>query len=411
MSDDLSGKHQNGYSQEAPVVPIPGKNGSTERATGVTGTSDPSGSGSSPADSGTKAVEPKVVEMNPRLLRRLLISRQFTEKIPDARLAFKQLEIKGQNPEPGNLLFQVSGPGNAIDIIDRPYERFFAYERLLEDLCADDEDKYKTIHKGTPFYFLAWTAFLMGDYEKAVFYMDAAISEDKKNLGGKWTEYPAGRFLTLSESRDQAARIITQELRTEIDTQIDRFKKVSNKALTLEKYVNEFVIPLMEDREARSIITALYSYVLECSDRLIMIRLRSDYGGSIEPFLVHLFKGGLIFESLIRKLNPEVKNQKTGERLITLYGFLCDPGFKIKYDLKDIDNQFSEPLDTLNEIISYCKKGDSSTIAFITAYRLRNLTGHNLARTAEFNDPEDYLHLYHQVINALFYVIAKKLKL
>jgi hypothetical protein len=412
MNDDLNGKQKGTNSQSGPAGPNSGKNGRSESSTGATGPSAPGGSGNGPANPGTKVIEPMAVGMKPRLLRRLIISRQFTEKIPDARLVFKQLDIKGKNPEPGNLLFQASGPGNIIDIIDRPYERFFGYETLLEDLCADDEDKYKIIHKGTPFYFLAWTAFFMGDYEKAVFYMDAAISEDKKNLGGKWTEYPAGRFLTLSESRDQAAWIITQELRAEVDTQIERFKKVTNKALTLEKYVNEFVIPLMEDREARSIITALYSYVLEYSDRLILIRLRSDYGGSIEPFLVHLFKGGLIFESLIKKIDTEIlTNKDKAEGKLTIGSFLYDREFRKKYGVEDITEHLEKRFKTLDEIIDYFEDGKNATIAFSAVCAIRNFTGHTLARTGEFKDPEDYTQLYHQVINALFYVIAKKINL
>ena len=94
--------------------------------TGETGTSSLSGSGNNPTDLASGAGKHRAVGLNPRLLRRLTVSRQFTAKIPDARRAFKQLEIKGKNSEPGNQFFQEYGTGNTIDMIDRPYERFFA---------------------------------------------------------------------------------------------------------------------------------------------------------------------------------------------------------------------------------------------------------------------------------------------
>jgi hypothetical protein len=386
------------------------------QVTGATGPASPSGTSSGPSNPTPGAGHKRAVGMNPRVLRRLLISRQLTEKIPDARLAFSQLEIKGKSSEPGNLFFQLSGVGNPLDIVDRPYERFFAYERLLDDLCADDKDKYNAIHKGTPFYFLAWTAFLMGDYEKAVFYMDAAVSEDKENLGGDWIKQPAGYFLTLNDSRLQSGRIITQELSAEIDTQIDRFNLVSGKALTLEGFVDKFVTPnLLAASEARSIITALYSFVLEYSDRVLMLRLRSEHGGSIEPFLVHLFKGGLIIESLLRLEYPTVtlkeKKKKVTRTPKGMGEFFKDDAFNIRYGLYQVKTNLRKSLRTLKEIIAYSKKDGSPTRAFITAYRLRNLTGHTLARTDEFKNPEDYSHLYNQVMNAVFYVIAVKLKL
>lgn len=417
MSENLTGKHQNGNSQAGPIGPIPGKNGPSEPSTGATGPSAPGGSGNGPANPKTKVVRPKKVRLNPRVWRRSAIPSIFTERIPAARLAFIQLEMNGQTQERGDLLFREYGPGNTRDIIDRPYERFLAYEVLLEDLKNDDDEKYKIIHKGTPFYFLAWTAFLMGDYEKSVFYMDAAISEDKKNLPDDWKKYPAGKSLTLSDVAYQLAKIITQELTEQLNTQFDRFNKIperrNKKKLTIKKLVNKFVMPLMENPEARSIITAFYSFISEYNDRLTMNRLRSEHGGSIEPFLMHLFKGGLIFESLIRLENPNVTIAKKRKRVkpSTIGEFFYSGRFNKKYALKDIDKDRNKSLRTLKEILTYCKNQSGPTKAFITVNKLRNFTGHTLARTDEFRDPEDYSHLYHQAVNALFYVIAKKLKL
>ena len=70
---------------------------------------------------------------------------------------FQKLEING--PQDGDWFFETFGPGNVLYFTDRPYERFCDYEELLLALQENDPNKYRLIHKGTPFYYLSWTAF------------------------------------------------------------------------------------------------------------------------------------------------------------------------------------------------------------------------------------------------------------
>ena len=102
----------------------------------------------------------------------------------------------------GDELFHLFGPGNVIPFPDKPFERFSDYENLLKQMRKSDRQKYEKIHKGTPFYFLAWTAFDLRNYEKALFYIDAAISEDIKNANTEpWLQLPASKFRLLLTSR------------------------------------------------------------------------------------------------------------------------------------------------------------------------------------------------------------------
>ncbi|MGD0778045.1 MAG: hypothetical protein ABSC05_35120 [Candidatus Solibacter sp.] len=89
-------------------------------------------------------------------------------------------------PQQGNQFFEVFGPGNIVSNPDRPFERFSDYEELLVRLMATDRDKYQKMHKGTPLGFMSWLAFDLRNYEKALFYMDAGISEDVKNFPDNW---------------------------------------------------------------------------------------------------------------------------------------------------------------------------------------------------------------------------------
>jgi hypothetical protein len=70
-----------------------------------------------------------------------------------AREVFQNLQIAG--PQDGDRFFETFGPGNIVSWVDRPYERFSDYEELLLLLEHDDPEKYREIHKGTPFYYLS----------------------------------------------------------------------------------------------------------------------------------------------------------------------------------------------------------------------------------------------------------------
>jgi hypothetical protein len=84
------------------------------------------------------------------------------------------------DPAGADRIFERFGPGNTIAGQHQPFERFEWYRELLKLLHARWPAKYGQIHKGTPFFFLAWLAFDLRHYEKALTYLDAAISEDTR---------------------------------------------------------------------------------------------------------------------------------------------------------------------------------------------------------------------------------------
>ena len=320
------------------------------------------------------------------------------QKIAAARLAFRQMFIRG--PEDGDRFFEAYGPGNTIEVIESPFERFEDYELLLRTLKTDDPDKYEEIHKGTPFYFMAWTAFDLQNYERAVFYMDAAISEDIRKDPTKWLENPGSKFLTLSSLDDQVAKRITEKLRNEIEKELNRFNTISKlEAITTEKLVEKFVKVLVQDKSKRSIITALYSFLLEYEDRFQELGLRSSEGGSIEPFLSHLFKGCQIFESLLKHLYP---NKDNGQNTETLGDIFETNDFN-----SDFPNFVKTKSTSLNDICKDIKSEDIQT-AFNTTYNLRNTTSHNLVWDDIFDDAGNYTKFYQQILNAVLFIIAKK---
>jgi hypothetical protein len=206
--------------------------------------------------------------------------------------------------EQEDSFFSTFGPGNLLQATDRPFERFRDYEDLLQMLQRRNPQKYERIHKGTPFFFLARTAFDIRNYEKTLYYLDAAISEDVRNFGNDWINRPGALLLRLTTRPHVAERVIRQ-IRQLLSDQISRFNGISSLApIRIDLFIDEFVVRLMQTSSTRTIISAFYVFLFEATERLTELRLRSTQGSSLGPVIAHLFSGGLIFESLLKYLYP-----------------------------------------------------------------------------------------------------------
>jgi hypothetical protein len=317
--------------------------------------------------------------------------------------------VSFDDPETGNRFFETFGPGTAIQEPDRPYERFSDYEELLQRLRAADPEKYKRMHKGTPFFFLAWNAFDLRNYEKALFYLDAGIAEDIRNFLNRWQQLPGARFFTLDVQARHVAGRTSANLRSALQRGLERFNAVreSNGAQLpdVDAFVSRFVCPLLvaDVPEKRTIPSAFYVFLWEFEDRRQELELRSaSIRGSIQPFVLHLFKGGLIFESLLKLLYPSTD---TGVPTRTLGGIFGTRQFREDFRLTNIGTSAN----SLGEIHGGIRDGDNSMLcAFSTAAKLRNATGHDLVQDDIFDDPKRYCDLFEQEMNAIFYVVSVK---
>ena len=310
-------------------------------------------------------------------------------EVESALLRFREIQLN--DSENGDSLFSKYGPGNIGNAVDKPYERFSDYENLLRKFWQDDPDKYEKIHKGTPFYFLAWTAYDLRNFEKALFYMDAAISEDKKN-SKDWMKEPAAMSFFWLES-PQVAQRVTTDIRLILNEEIQRFNFISGRhPFTISDFIEKFVKSLITPRSAhRTIVTSFYTFLLEFTERVQELEIRSSEGGSVEPFISHLFKGGLVYESLLK-----IFYQKT----------TLDKIYKERRFKEDFLKEVSTSANTLKKIYDAIGADDIQT-AFDTTTQLRNTTGHNLVWDDIFST-DTYTRLYQQEINAIFYIISKK---
>ena len=319
---------------------------------------------------------------------------------PLVQLALEHFDqIVNPGIEEGDWYFETFGPGNALHASDRPFERFHDYEDLLKLLQNRNNTKYEHIHKGTPFFFLAWLAFDLRNYEKTLYYLDASISEDVRNRGDQWINYPGAGFLKLSTAPHVAGRVI-EKIRSLLAAQIDRFNSISAlPPINIDIFIDKFVNHLIQDPSTRTIISALYIYLLEADERMIELRIKSTQGTSLGPVIAHLFGGGLIFESLLKYLYPINDN---GDPIKTLGRVFQTTAFR-----SDFGTGIQTSSDSLQYIVDAIQD-DTYVTAFSTASRLRNTTGHNLIWDNIFQSTSNYELLLNKSLDSLLYLIEKK---
>jgi hypothetical protein len=185
-----------------------------------------------------------------------------------------------------------------------------------------------------------------------------------------------------------------------LEEEIERFNHTAGPMpITFSDFIKKFVSILIQDKKTRTIVSAFYIFLLEKTERIIELNLRSTEGSSIGPIISHLFSGGLVFESLLKNRYPT----KDDGLPVKVLGDV----FKTNSFINDFGRGVQTSAESLQEIIDGINDNSSIT-AFTTTARLRNTTGHNLVWENIFNTTKNYEILYQQIVNALLFVIEKK---
>lgn len=300
-------------------------------------------------------------------------------------------------------------PGRVYDPqtgeVYQPHVSMNIYEGVLAQIGRVEPQRYSTMHKGTPFYYIGWLAYEMGNYEKGVFYMDAALSEDIQNDSAGWTGLPAAAFLFLDDTNpNAAARNITIKAKREVESHLKRFSSDSGKNLDVITLIDKFIKPNATDPAYRSIITSLLTFLLEGKDLQLQMSLRSRYGGSLEPFLTHLFKGGLIFESLLKRKYGAAASGNTLGPYLNVASAKTDLSLSTRPLYKKMTTPIK--LEDLPALLQSWSGEDFHERAIAIAYAVRNTTGHDLGWQDVFTE-DIYRGLFDGIVDAIFWVIKK----
>lgn len=276
------------------------------------------------------------------------------------------------------------------------------YKNLLQHLKNQDKSEilYKKIHKGTPFFWIGFYSFIDGNYNQAIFYLDAALAEDKLNHPPNvWPNSGAAMFFLLKSDKYQddlsPENYEIPKLWDLFLNDLNRFNTINKSKWTIDDFRDKFVYKII-DRNNTAMITTLYSFVLEKDDIVEMINLRGINGGTTEPMLIHLFKGALIFETLLKYVHPKCKDIKGLGNILQ----------KLAPNYVQIFPK-CEPIETFEKIIQFIKTNESpKETAFCITYKIRNKSAHDLNWKNEFTI-KNYQNIYQEIINAIFYVLEK----
>jgi hypothetical protein len=270
---------------------------------------------------------------------------------------------------------------------------------ILTELKEFDNQAYERIHKGYIFYFMAISAFMMHDYQAATFFFDITAAEDMKNSPGVRT--PPLLFLVLDgENPEQAAQELTANAEKWFETMIGKYNDISGSVvLTLDEVRQLFLERAITDhQEWRTLVTSWISFYLEWNHRIHILNLRIE-DGTWEPFYLHLFKGCLLFESLL-------KSEPSGQVTEQTLGQILNNQNSYSRSRIGITRRINTGSATFTDIVSESKSalpGIENDIE-VTA-RLRNTVGHNLGLSASIN-LDEFNYLANKVSSSCLHAVS-----
>jgi hypothetical protein len=269
---------------------------------------------------------------------------------------------------------------------------------LFESYRSASPTTFSTEHKGSPMYVLGYAAYASRNYSSASLFFDAAVAEDLRKFGAG-ADKPALLFMRL-EDKDQevlASQIVRDIIQVAEELIANYVARPGHVMVTLGEVRTHFLKPLIAspDVHKRALITAFISFMAEwkCNARLIDL----IENGSREPFFLHLFRGCLLFESLLkecgRRPNP---NRAVLSQMWKLYeAELGISGITINQSSDDIDLK-----------IRGASSGSSLFEAMQITAQVRNTFGHNIVWEVPALDAQTYNVLVENIASACLHAIS-----
>lgn len=250
-----------------------------------------------------------------------------------------------------------------------------------------DPARYATIHKGSPFYFMAMAAYMSGDFDRFATMLDAAVAEDHRAVAAGCWNNPAGKWLTFDTSTlDQAAyhqNVDAQQLLDEVLTSAGAFATAGTSRHAL---IAKLTVPVFEARpELRGVVAALIGFLLQHRSMMREIRVTEGSVGAGGRAYGYLFRGCAVFESIVR-LSADGQTVVAGNAKATLNAFMGDTSIHTKLGFST-KPQGLPGVAGFDDIVPHLQgalvPGETTEMRSIRlTWALRNTTGHNLGATS-----------------------------
>jgi hypothetical protein len=259
--------------------------------------------------------------------------------------------------------------------------------------------QFQTAHKGTPFYIMGYAAFASHDYPTASLFFDAAAAEDLRNYPGR-LDQPSLLFMELDNTRgDVLARDIVKAIREIVQKLIkDYNSRKGSQATTINDLQKFFLRPIIHSGQPhqRALVTAFISFVAEWQYRALLIDIVEH--GSREPFFLHLFRGCLLFESLLKSQTKKTLTYDTLGKILQ-YDLLSELGLT-SINVGTGGNDF-------NTIVAGLSSSMDIEPTINSVGQSRNTLGHNIVWTATDLTKDTYEILVKNIAAACLHAITK----
>lgn len=284
--------------------------------------------------------------------------------------------------------------------------------RLFELLnyCKQiDNDAFDKIHKGNPYYFIGISSFLMDDFQTAIYFFDAAVTEDiKAGAEPKSNPKPSTKFLMMEgEVEGHAAQPLAALAKAKVERVLEYYptllkEESESSSFGMVEIRNNFIYRSLTTTDKpglRTLATAFISFFIEWDFR----KDHFEYGvkqGTSEPFFSHLFRGCVLFESLL-KHNPSIPICEN-----TLNGVLNQKDVRVALNTSPIQGKGNGNVFTLANVFEELQNPVKSIDQAIKiTYMTRNTLGHNLGWDSNISQ-EQYQKLYFIIAASCLHVIA-----
>jgi hypothetical protein len=269
--------------------------------------------------------------------------------------------------------------------------------KLLQEVKNLAPNEYHQTPKGTPFYLLGIAAYLAHDYQTAAFLFDAAASEDLAHSPTNLNT-PALLFMRLdNKNQNQAAFPIVNGVVARIGVSIKNYNaRIGSKAFTIADLRKHFLIQVLNSQpHLRSLITTFISFFAEWEYRSKLIDLSRS--ASREPFFMHLFRGCLLFESLLKE-NPKKRPIKRTLGKILKSELYKELGIPATLTI-------SSP--SFDSIVKSVAPAQPINATIECTGKTRNTLGHNLVWSTASLDAEKYDLLLGNIAASCLHAISR----
>jgi hypothetical protein len=271
--------------------------------------------------------------------------------------------------------------------------------QLLNGLKEFAPPEYQTAHKGTPFYVMGYAAFASHDYPTASLFFDAAVAEDLHNYSGR-LDSPAMLFMELSDNMPNGTLVLGTEIVAQIKASAtlliaDYNARTGARQVTLDELRTFFLRPIITSGQphTRTLVTALISFIAEWRYRAQLISLFEH--GSREPFFLHLLRGCVLFESLLKGQTKKPLTQDTLGRILQR-DLLAELGIA----------NVQVGADNFNDVVAGLGPNMSIEATINSTAQARNTLGHNLVWTVADLNANTYDLLMKNIASACIHAAS-----